>query len=517
MRISFSRRSVYRGALCTSALIFAGSAGCGDSSDPSDPLGAGGGSAVSQPANGGAATGGTITPGGGTAGGSVSGTGTTIPATGGGVSGGSLSGGSLSGGVSGPVDAGTTVVANPGGGDLWCNAKAVIDARCVACHDGQGTGGSPMGLTSYADLTADSTFRPGKKVWERVGVRIHADQAKAEGLGPMPAKADMTAEQIAAIDAWVSAGAPAGASATCATPEGTGGDTGGGVGPDGKPAAVWDPSQCDEVYPLLSHGTGSSKFSVSPGESHPSVTLDAPWGNEDVQAINFHPISDNKAVLHHWILYGGGFLAGWAPGDDARQPFPDHVGMQMPKGAGSLRLDMHYYNQTGSVQQDASGVEVCIVKGANLRPDTAAVTMSFTVAGFPLAPANNPNYDATSTCNVTASKPVHLMTAGPHAHKYAKWMKFTVKKKDGTEIVMHDHAFNFGEQGTYPLEPEVIIESGDQVITTCTYSNTTSRNINFGESTDSEMCFNFAAYYPAGGFSCGLGGLLGGGGFLGGN
>jgi hypothetical protein len=35
----------------------------------------------------------------------------------------------------------------------------------------------------------------------------------------------------------------------------------------------------------------------------------------------------------------------------------------------------------------------------------------------------------------------------------------------------------------------------------------TNRTIGFGESTDDEMCFNFALYYPSGALTCGAGGL----------
>src|SRR5688572_11611714 len=66
-------------------------------------------------------------------------------------------------GVTGaPVSAPTVVGTTPpstspvsaAGNELWCKAKAVLDARCTACHDGMGTAATPMGLTRYADLTA---------------------------------------------------------------------------------------------------------------------------------------------------------------------------------------------------------------------------------------------------------------------------------------------------------------------------------------------------------------------------
>jgi hypothetical protein len=165
---------------------------------------------------------------------------------------------------------------------------------------------------------------------------------------------------------------------------------------------------------------------------------------------------------------------------------------------------MHYYNTTSTTAQpDRSGVAVCVVKGARLRKHSAATMMGFMGMSAVLAPANKRGHQVTGTCTARTTQPVHLITATPHAHRFARHMKFTLKKTNGTEIVMHDLPFQFGEQATYPIDPPLLIESGDVITTTCTYDNDTSKNITFGESTDNEMCFNFAIYYPKGALSCG--------------
>jgi len=76
---------------------------------------------------------------------------------------------------------------------------------------------------------------------------------------------------------------------------------------------------------------------------------------------------------------------------------------------------------------------------------------------------------------------------------------------------MHDAPFSFMEQGSFPLEKPVVLNAGDKVITTCTFTNTSNATVTFGENTGNEMCFNFATYYPMGQLSCsgGLGGLSG--------
>jgi Copper type II ascorbate-dependent monooxygenase, C-terminal domain len=498
--------------------VFAASlaAACGETDDqPTDwqqgPIGAGatggtagaagtGGGVVQQPgtfggggfvagAVGGAATGGVQQPAG------------PGPGVQPGAAGGAASGGELGGGVAAETP--------------YCKVKAIVDKNCLGCHGATLAAGAPFRLVTYADLTAAHPTRAGKKVFERVGVRVHADQSQAESLTVMPPGRQLPAADIAIIDQWVAAGAPQGTNPTCA------GAAGGGTGGAEPQTKTWPPAECDAVYKVTAHGAGgvNTPAMAPPGvESHPQVAWDAPWGNEEVQAIAFKTITDNPKVLHHWILSGrpGGFLTGWAPGEDGVRLMKPDVGMLMPRGAGAMNLDMHYFNTMGTqAEPDQSGVEICVVKKAKFRKNNAAVTMSLTslgdFLGGGLAPANTVNHDVTSTCTLGGSQPVTLLSASPHAHKYARHMKFTLTRANGEVIVMHDMPFMFGEQKSYGLDPPVVANPGDTITTTCTYTNMTSRNITFGESTENEMCFNFATYYPAGGLTCsGGGGLIGG-------
>lgn len=400
----------------------------------------------------------------------------------------------------------------------WCRAKAVIADKCWGCHNTQLAGGAPFPLATYADLTADDPMMTGKKVYERVAVRIDVNKAQAEGKGPMPPSGSLGPSDLAAIKSWIAAGAPEGENPTCT---GTSADPAAGSGAITDNNLPWPLPDCDATYKIVSHGPGGpdDPFIVpAHQEIHPQVNWDAPWGDEQVQAIGIKSITDNSKVLHHWILYaqGGGFLVGWAPGEDGIKPMADDIGENMPSGRGSLRLDMHYFNTNGDTDEpDNSGVEICVVKKEHFRKNAASVTMQ--LAGLPVIPPNSVNFDVTGKCTVSGNSPVTLLSAAPHGHTYARHMKFTVKRATGEEIVMLDQPFMFGEQHSYALDPPIVVKKGDVITTTCTYTNTTNKTVTLGESTTDEMCFNFAMYYPANQLNCGLGGLLGGGGFLGGN
>jgi len=372
----------------------------------------------------------------------------------------------------------------------WCGVKQTLDTRCTVCHNEMKLAGAPMSLKTFADLQAPAVSDPTRKVYELVKERVH-DTKK-----PMPPQDPLTAEQLAGIDAWVAAGGLASADPTC--PD--------NVAPE-EPRNTW-PDNCDEVYKIYIAPPDNPMSVAAGAETHPQVQVQPPWGNEEIQAIGWRSLNDNLKVLHHWILYGSGgeFLFGWAPGKDYNEPLPDDVGVYLP--GTPMRLDVHYNNLgNNQTEKDSSGVEICALKRANFRPKTATTTNRLTSYAINV-PAHATNVDVTATCNHTG-QPFRLLSVSPHGHRFANHMKFTVEKANGETIVMHDQAFNFEEQTTYPLRPPVEIESGDRITTTCTFSNDTDRTVTFGENTGNEMCFNFALYEPMGAINCGVGGFGG--------
>ena len=378
----------------------------------------------------------------------------------------------------------------------WCGVKRVLQAQCTVCHNEQKVAGAPMSLKSYADTQAAAFSDKTKRVYELIGMRAHDKQK------PMPPQAKLTPEELAGIDAWVAAKAPAGADPECA----------GSVQEPTTDGWQW-PEHCDATYKLLSHGAqGADSPHIVPAgqETHPNVSVPAPWGSQEVQMIAWRALTDNPKVMHHWILYGSSagreHLVSSSPGKPHNAPMAPDVGMYLP--GGTLTLNMHYNNLTGTKDEpDRSGLEVCVVEGANKRPKVATTYPSFTQFAFSIPP-KAVDMEVTGTCNVTVTEPVMLISASPHAHKLAHHMRFTVQRAGGEVVSMLDADFDYQEQGTFELKTPVELRTGDKVITTCIYSNPGNTTVTFGENTADEMCFNFATYYPRGALSCGLGGGL---------
>jgi mono/diheme cytochrome c family protein len=363
-----------------------------------------------------------------------------------------------------------------------CAALAIAQSKCASCHGEQLAFGAPMPLISAEDFRADAVVSMGEKVVEVAARRLHDVKT------PMPPKnaAQLSSDELATLDAWLAAGAPA-PQATCAPPASS------DAGMD-KPALELPPD-CDEKFKLLANDDGKPHTVPANFEGYHQFYYDLPWGTDDVQAVVFDPIVDNARVLHHYILYQGesSYLSGWSPGKEAKV-LPSDIGVYMPK-QGQLKLEIHYYN-TGNqkAELDQSGVEICIT-----RTPRKNVATTFPFSASATAPAGQ-RHTSEYLCTVDAKEPVHLFTSAPHMHKLGVHAKLEILRKGGKTELVHDLPFDFHDQNDYPID--FVLNDGDQVKTTCVYENQTTRNVSFGTSSDAEMCFNFAMYYPLCAFSC---------------
>jgi mono/diheme cytochrome c family protein len=395
------------------------------------------------------------------------------------------------------ADAGTTSVVPPEKstdpvvpGDpsskTWCAARAVIQERCQTCH-GAEVEGAPMSIVTWADTQAKGVVTKSKTVAELTKARVH-DKAK-----PMPpvAQGALTSEQLAAIDAWADEGFPDGA---CDTPD--------KVEPKPTDEFKW-PAECtpDKIFQVKAHENGKPFNVKANWEDNVTIDIPVPWAGKfpgDVQAVAIRPLTANKRVVHHWILYAGAlqFVTSWSPGKEA-EIFPDDVGVFMPK-SGNFQLNMHYYNQgNDKAEPDESGAEICITE--KLRPKTATTKM-FGPISLTIPPGKS---EAVGTCTQNGSAPVTLITSSPHMHKTGVGGKFEIIRAGGKIEVLDDSPFDQEDQAVKPIN--AVLNRGDKVRTTCKFDNQTNVTKRFGESTEDEMCFNFSRYYPMGALNCSAG------------
>ena len=442
-----------------------------------------------------------------------------------------------------PVGMGTggtnSVMPPVDGTPIPCDVQNVVANNCGTCHGAMPVGGA-VRLVTHEDFHKPSPFYgptklmdTTKQIYEVAKIRINN--------GEMPQNKAMAPADLTMLDTWLGAGALAGtdADATCAItmpPPIDPGTTGPQEQvycdrPGGRDPLV---ARAGETcYEFLTHGaTGvsdTSKFSIPLNETYNELYYSIPWKAGD-QMTRFGADFDNLPVLHHYLLFHSHaadavgtvkrnvsgttigtearLIAGWAIGG-CGQEYPAEVGMWLPDPTdGKIMIQWHHFNTTGVPQDDGSKVQVCTVP-AGTRPNVGDVTHLGTenfnsIIGMPPGPNS-----FTSQCANNSGKDAFVVGWMPHMHLLGVNMKTVLKRADGTMETVFDKPFKFDYQIGYAQNPVLKVAAGETLITTCSFMNTTGANVAFGQSTKSEMCYQFASYYPIGSLVNGTPSLLG--------
>ncbi len=404
---------------------------------------------------------------------------------------------SASGGSEASSDGGEAGM--PGGRGLPCEVQDVVDRHCTGCHDAQPMFGAPMSLFDVDAWRVPAVTQPELAVAALASMRIVDEQR------PMPATGTMPTDDLAVLQAWIEAGTPS-SSAACED----GGPPPDPVGPEALP--------CEPTVEFTAHD-GDAGFHV-PAQGADNLyqcfTFASPVAAA-TQAIAWAPITDDARVLHHWILFrtetpqpdgGSGpcnmpsdalFVAGWAPGG-GNYELPADVGLELGGENVSFILQVHYHNVAHLEDAiDRSGVAMCVVDEP--REHTAGIVTLGTL-GIDI-PADAAAHDESGTCPswITSylPEPLHAIASFPHMHQLGRGFRTDIMRggeSGPVETLVDVPSFNFESQTYYPHAPEVLIQPGDALRTTCTYDNAGGSRVTFGEATEDEMCFNFVMVWP---------------------
>lgn len=85
---------------------------------------------------------------------------------------------------------------------LPCDVAAALSSCAGSCHANPPSGGAPISLVTYADLTADSTAYPGQTEAQRCVARMQD--------GTMPPGGGVSPNDVLTLQSWISAGYPQG-------------------------------------------------------------------------------------------------------------------------------------------------------------------------------------------------------------------------------------------------------------------------------------------------------------------
>lgn len=409
---------------------------------------------------------------------------------------------------------------------LPCEVAEIFAEHCLHCHRDPPRFSAPMPLVTWDHLHAQGVSDDGRRVHELVAERIHSES------DPMPpsSRDPLPAEDLAALDAWLNAGAPMREPSESCEPV--------------EPPMPMNEDElpCEPTHEFLAHAPGdpTSPFEVGTDVTnlYQCFTFRNPFGDSD-QATAWAPVIGDERTLHHWILFrtttpqedgatapcsmpaDATFMMGWAPGSGGFV-MPEDVGLEMRVQQEEwLILQVHYWNVPGYENvRDQSGVKICTADTP--RENTAGV---FTFGSPEIdIPPRARDHEVVGNCPSLLTsllpEPLNVLASWPHMHERGTRFRTEIIRPSGTETLVDVGRWDFNTQLVYPHTPHVTINPGDAVRTTCTYDNLSSETISFGEDTEDEMCFNFAMVYPIDSIpsqvprACwdggGLGGLLGG-------
>jgi hypothetical protein len=439
------------------------------------------------------------------------------------------------------------------GGTMPCQVSSVVKTSCQGCHGAVPLGGAPMSLLTVADFTRDyvaKTTKPlmGKsfKMYELARIRINGEM----GTTPMPQGMELAVESKATLNTWLTAMAPTGAACTgtemmkpTMNPPTNTDPNVIDDGSDGSPMSTATTSQCDlpgsrdhlvetageTCYDFQVHGSSgagdTSKFDVPVDETYNQFYYGVPWPAGSV-ATRYGGDYDNLPVLHHWLAFSSistnppgtvtpnvtgttlgenaELIAGWAIGGCNTDYGPD-VGVTLPDD-GDIMIQWHHFNSTGTPQQDGSKVRICTVPKA-ARKNIAGITFLGTEA-IAIAPGGDTSLG--STCTNNSSGPITILGFTPHMHTIGSHMTSVVTRAgSGKTETVFDKAFVFDQQVNYKQDPLLVLNPGDTIESTCTWTNPSDGVVTFGQSTHDEMCYQFTLSYPYGALNNGVFSLIG--------
>ena len=192
----------------------------------------------------------------------------------------------------------------------------------------------------------------------------------------------------------------------------------------------------------------------------------------------------NGVTLGNNLLYFAGVGTGG-------MSLPSGVATKVPAGK-QLVMSLHLLNAGSTTLTGHSGVEVVHAVPADVVHQAESIAAG-KFQGLTVPPGTSTQ---NGTCTMTG--PVSVFAVAPHMHLMGTHLATTVQLASGGTRPLIDTPYMFEQQAYKFFDPPMALTTGDTMQVTCTYDNTSSTTLTFGESTTlNEMCILFAYRYPA--------------------
>jgi len=235
----------------------------------------------------------------------------------------------------------------------------------------------------------------------------------------------------------------------------------------------------------------------------------------EVHAVKFEPIVDNKNLVHHMIIYSCQkdldvnakeyecvemqkdceYVQGWAVGAGTVYT-PDNVGVRIGGQYNNFILQVHYENMLGLKSPvDSSGFIISTTPHFRIY-DSGSLIIGTLIDEIKIPPKLE-NYELRNECNLTCiTGNLIVYSYGFHMHMIGKRIS-TELWRDGVRLSrIEENDYDFNRQGGRSFEP-MEIKKYDSFVIRCGYNSMSKVDFTYGgETSMDEMCFNFVRYYP---------------------
>lgn len=424
----------------------------------------------------------------------------------------------------------------------WCLCGLVLSA----CDDGGGSDGADQAVVGGADVvvvapvdvvvggtdwigdlvTAVDLGLPPQDTALDIGVAADVPEALTDGLADQASAPDAQ-DVVAPEDSGSAEDAAMGVPDVVGSQDTSEPDTAALLDVGETDSANQDGGQtiADDVAVVIDVGnppveqptytTGIGPFSVGKYEETTKCVV--------VRLKNADPIFVNRITQtlapgsHHLVVYRStetkekpepfdctpflGVLSGTVPifisqiGDEELN-YPEGVALKFDADQ-MIRIEAHYLNTTGEQIEAKSEIHFETV-------DADAVAHQAGFLFYGTGDISIPPFSEFVSKPVFKVPPKGSKVFGltSHQHHYGTYFeieKATSSSGPGTVIYEND---NWEEPPVILFDPPLTFADGEGLRWTCTWQNTSSKTVSFGESANSEMCFLWAYYYPDQGFQC---------------
>jgi hypothetical protein len=301
-----------------------------------------------------------------------------------------------------------------------------------------------------------------------------------------------------------------------------GGGGGGGSGDDGPDDIDAAPGAADAGAPDADNSSYTMLIGRSwgplPGGTQDTYRCVRVTMTEDVYVHSFR--AQAPLGTHHTVL---GIATGVRPDGDydcgtaevghqmlfasgvgtADLTFPAGIAVKIAKGQ-QIVLNLHLFNASDTaIPLSESGILVETMRAEDVQQEAEAI-----FAGTFDIDIEVSTRAQTAQGGCTVERDYTLFALWPHMHQLGTKQLVTWSRGSETKT-LHDAAYTFFEQTYYLVEPQLAVKRGDRIDVTCTYVNTTTMPVGWGEGSEAEMCFTGLYRYPAlnsGVFDCTTGG-----------